>query len=134
MRRLFAFHRRKGKFVIVGLVCFTVQFALLIIFARLGVAEPVANAIAFMLSAQLNFLMSARFTWADRGGRLRIRLAGYNATALLSLVANTAVFTAVLARTGTAVAAGLGVVSGMCVTYLVCDLLIFRRGRTADAR
>jgi len=50
--------------------------------------------------------------------------------ALISLAVNTAVFTVAYHRLGNLPAAALGVLAGMCVTYLVCDLLIFRDRRT----
>ena len=124
---------RQSLFVCVGTCCFLVQFGILTALASAGVNRPVANAAGFIVSAQLNFLLSSRLTWRDRPASTTrtawARLASYNATALLSLAVNTAVFTITYRHFGDLPASGFGVVCGMCVTYLVCDLLIFRNRR-----
>ena len=122
-------------FVCVGAACFLTQYAALTGLAAAGTYRPVANALGFVISAQLNFALSSRLTWRDRPAaavRARwARWASYNGTALISLAVNTAVFTIAYHRLGNLPAAALGVLTGMCVTYLVCDLLIFRdRGKT----
>ena len=130
MKAMLRQRRRQLLFVTVGATCFLTQYAVLSALSRAGVSQPLANAAGFVISAQLNFALSARFTWRDRpAGAARTRLAqllSYNVTALLSLAVNTAVFTLAYHRLGNLASAALGVVCGMCVTYLVCDLLIFR--------
>jgi putative flippase GtrA len=125
--------RRQLVFVAVGGTCFLAQYGALTAMAASGLYRPAANALAFVLSAQLNFLLSSRFTWRDRrAGSARTfwaRLAGYNGTALISLAVNTAAFTLVYRQVGNLAGAAVGVICGMCVTYLVCDLLIFRARR-----
>ena len=103
----------------------------------LGANRPVANAVGFAVSAQLNFLLSSKVTWRDRpisgwrdtGGRWL----AYNGTALISLGVNTAVFTLAYHKIGTAPASLLGVLIGTIVVYLTCNLLIFRGARRAPA-
>jgi putative flippase GtrA len=119
-------------FLCVGGACFLTQYAALTAMAAAGMYRPVANALGFAISAQLNFALSARLTWRDRpsAGGLWARWASYNGTALISLAVNTAVFAIAYRRLGNLPAAAAGVLAGMCVTYLVCDLLIFRdRGK-----
>ncbi len=122
--------RRQLLFVCVGAVCFLTQYCALTALATFGVNRPLANALGFVLSAQLNFVLSSRLTWRDRrAGTTRTlwaRLVGYNGTALISLAVNTAAFSLVYQRVGNLAGAAVGVICGMCVTYLVCDLLIFR--------
>jgi putative flippase GtrA len=122
--------KRQVLFVSVGATCFLVQYCTLSALTMAGVYRPLANALGFALSAQLNFLLSSQLTWRDRRARsaqtLWTRLACYNGTALISLGVNTAVFTLVYRQVGNLAAAAIGVISGMCVTYLVCDLFIFR--------
>jgi putative flippase GtrA len=122
--------RRQLLFLCVGVTCFLTQYAALTALAAAGTYRPLANALGFAISAQLNFVLSARLTWRDRptaaARTLWARWASYNGTALISLAVNTAVFTAAYHRIGNLPAAVLGVLCGMCVTYLVCDLLIFR--------
>lgn len=130
--------RRQLLFVCVGVTCFLAQYSVLTAMSAMGVSRPLANALGFLISAQLNFALSAKLTWRDRptgaGGTLWARLLSYNATALVSLAVNTAVFTVSYQQVGNLIGAALGVVCGMCVTYLVCDLLIFReRGKPTHA-
>jgi putative flippase GtrA len=126
----FGRRRRQLLFVGIGASCFLAQYGILTALSKAGVDRTLANALGFVLSAQLNFALSARLTWGDRPGTLAralwTRLASYNGTALIALGVNTLAFTLAYQRLGSLPAAGLGVVSGMCVTYLVCDRLIFR--------
>jgi putative flippase GtrA len=138
MKTLLRRRRRQLLFLCVGVTCFLTQYAALTAMAAAGTYRPLANALGFAISAQLNFVLSARLTWRDRptaaARTLWARWASYNGTALISLAVNTAVFTATYHRIGNLPAAALGVLCGMCVTYLVCDMLIFRdRGRPETA-
>jgi putative flippase GtrA len=127
---LSAGQKRVLVFVSVGVICFAFQFVLLTLMVHLAVYRPVANAVAFAISAQLNFLLSSRLTWRDRpvAGRrgAGARWLAYNATALVSLGCNTAVFTLSYRSIGTTPAAALGVIGGTCLVYLTCNLLVFR--------
>jgi putative flippase GtrA len=128
--------RRQLLFVCVGASCFLAQYGTLTALSLAGMDRTLANALGFALSAQLNFALSARLTWGDRASTvaraLWARLASYNGTALIALGVNTLAFTLAYRRLGNLPAAGLGVLSGMCVTYFVCDRLIFRsRGALA---
>jgi len=129
-------HKRFMVFAAVGATCFLGQFALLSIMVRLGIYRPIANALSFAISAQLNFLLSSRLTWRDRpvAGRRgrRSRWLTYNTTALASLGCNTGVFVAAYRTIGTTPAAALGVVTGTCLVYLACNLLVFRRPVAGD--
>jgi putative flippase GtrA len=135
MSALWRGRKRLALFIIVGAVCFSVQLAFLAAMVHLGIYRPVANAIGFTLSAQLNFLLNSRMTWRDRPAGTRrgvvTRWAGYNVTALGSLVSNTAVFTLFYRAIGTAPAALLGVIVGTGIVYLTCNLLVFRGSRGA---
>jgi putative flippase GtrA len=131
MRVLTLLSKRQLMFLGVGGTCFAVQYGMLTALATGGLDRPVANALGFVTSAQLNFLLSSRLTWSDRNATARrapwVRLASYNATALISLAVNTAVFEVTYQRLGNLAAAAVGVVAGLCVTYAVCDLVIFRK-------
>ena len=137
MRVLSHARKRIAIFAIVGIGCFAVQLALLTLMVHLGAYRPVANAVAFAISAQLNFLLSSRVTWRDRPAAGRsgtgARWLAYNGTALVSLGCNTTVFAVTYHSIGTTAAAGLGVLTGTCVVYLVCNLLVFRGTRPEQA-
>lgn len=129
--------KRIAVFALVGATCFGVQLALLAATVHLGANRPVANAVGFTVSAQLNFLLSSKVTWRDRpisgwrdvGGRWL----AYNGTALISLGVNTAVFTLAYHEIGTAPTSLLGVLVGTVVVYLTCNLFIFRGARRVPA-
>ncbi len=131
MRVLSLLSRRQLVFLGVGGTCFAVQFGVLTALSIVGLDRPLANALGFITSAQLNFLLSSRLTWSDRqttaSGARWVRVASYNATALVSLAVNTAVFEISYQRLGNLGGAAAGVVAGLFVTYAVCDLVIFRK-------
>jgi putative flippase GtrA len=137
MRAFLRGRKRIIIFLIVGATCFAVQFALLRMMASAGLYRPVANAVAFAISAQLNFVLSSRLTWGDRpAGTLRGtggRWLAYNVTALLSLGVNTGVFVATYHAIGLMPSAAVGVLAGTALVYLVCNLLVFRRQQLGAA-
>src|SRR5258705_216489 len=57
---------RLVRFGLTGGTAGIVQLGLLRLFEAAGVAPIVANALGFLLAAQLNFAISQLFTWADR--------------------------------------------------------------------
>ena len=58
---------RTLRFALIGSFCFGVQYGTACLLVHAGAPWPAGNATAFFLSAQLNFLLSAAFTWRDRG-------------------------------------------------------------------
>lgn len=65
-RALLARFARPLRFAAVGVGCSLVQLTLLLCFRSLGIAALPANVAAYLLSAQLNFVLSNRFIWHDR--------------------------------------------------------------------
>jgi putative flippase GtrA len=122
------------RFALVGVACFGAQYFAAVELVRLGTIWPIANAIAFALSAQLNFGLSSVFTWGDRrtsGGKaMWIRWISYNGTVLLSLALNSATFTVSYRVVGTLPAAATGVLVGSGATFLICNFVVFRPRRT----
>jgi putative flippase GtrA len=118
-------------FVCVGALCFSLQYMLLLLLARTGLAQPLADGVGFLTSAQLNFALSSRYTWGDRRSagspRRRIRWASFNLSVLLGLALNTGVFALTYRAIGTLPASALGVLTGAGCNYLLCDVLVFRR-------
>ncbi|MEU6859739.1 GtrA family protein [Glycomyces sp. NPDC046736] len=128
---------RLVRFAAVGLVCFAIQAALLVALHGAGTPQTLANAVGFLASAQVNFLLSTYFTWRDRRlPRLRrkalaARWVAFQTTVAVSLACNTAVFALVSQFAPPVAAAAVGVGAGALLTYLASDHLIFRR-RAAD--
>jgi putative flippase GtrA len=119
------------RFAGVGGGCAILQLLVLAFLVRRGVEPHGANAIAFLLSTQVNFALSSAITWRDRlaapwRGAILRRLAGYNALALCSLAVNGAVFALALPAAPYLVAAGLGIVAGTGLTYTVSGRVLFR--------
>ncbi len=126
---------RLAKFAVVGGTCFLVQFLLLTGLVRAGLYRPVANGLAFAVSAQLNFLLSSMLTWADRPagsrGRLGARWLAYNATALLALACDSAIFIGTYPILGTTLGAATAVLASTCVVFVICNFVVFRPDRAA---
>src|SRR5579884_1128065 len=61
---------RPLRFVFTGGLCGLIQLVLFTLLERAGLSSAplqlIANAIAFLLSAQVNFLLSMKLTWRDR--------------------------------------------------------------------
>src|SRR5690242_12470921 len=66
---LFSAAGRPARFALTGGLAGLCQLALLSALTRRGWAPDVANVVAFLLAAQLNFVLSATFTWRDRLAR-----------------------------------------------------------------
>jgi putative flippase GtrA len=120
---------RIARFVAVGGTCYFIQLGFLHSLESL-MALYIADVLAFMISAQVNFALSLLFTWADRIGaeRLSMRWLKFNLNALLSVtVVNAAIFwvlvsvglpfwgAMLLANTATA-----------CCTFVVNHILVFK--------
>jgi glycosyltransferase involved in cell wall biosynthesis/putative flippase GtrA len=131
------------RFSVVAASSTLLQLLVLFGLTRLGVDKVLANGIGFALSAQLNFVLSARLTWRDRGpryaaharspGRARLRAwsarwASFNVVALIALAVNELVFW-VATHTGVRllVASLLGIACGALVTFTANNLVTFRR-------
>jgi putative flippase GtrA len=85
---------RLMRFAIVGVSCFLVQLTLLLLLDDI-LHLYIADVLAFIISAQLNFALSQAFTWADRrqSERMLVQWLKFNASALVSVVAvNASVF------------------------------------------
>ena len=131
LRRLNAWVRPL-TFLIVGSVCFGVQLCILLLLGRAGVAHPIANAIGFVSSAQLNFSVSRRLTWTDRVAG-STSMVSYHVVALFSLAVNTLVFVAVYRVLGVTAGAVVAASASAVSNYLLCSRVVFRRRRADSA-
>src|SRR5579872_4505264 len=69
----FSPNARVARFALTGGLAGFAQLVLLTIFTDHGWHAVAANAVAFLLAAQLNFVLSTFFTWPDRQGTLSIK-------------------------------------------------------------
>ena len=140
-RRLLGFVdlQRVLRFALVGGVAGLLQLALLALLLAAGAPGLPANLAAYLLSAQLNFLLSALFIWGDRAPR-RLHVRGLAAewvafhvsiagTALL----NQAVFVLAALTLPDLVASAAGIAVAAGANFLIQDRVVFRRGRSATA-
>jgi putative flippase GtrA len=139
MRRHRSLLVRIARFSAVGLACFAIQAGLLLALRGAGTPDTLANAIGFLASAQVNFLLSTRFTWSDRRlpsaepRPVALRWASFQATVAIALACNTGVFALASRFTGPVVAAATGVAVGALLTFLVSNHLVFRKRRPETA-
>lgn len=130
--------RRIVRFSVVGATCFAIQAGILLALREAGVPDTVANAAGFLASAQVNFLLSSVFTWADRrlpepgARRVAARWVSFQVTVGISLACNTAVFALVSRFAPPLAAAAVAVCAGALLTYLVSDHLVFRRRKATQ--
>ncbi|MFG3339218.1 GtrA family protein [Glycomyces sp. NPDC048151] len=116
-----------------GATCFAIQAGILLVLSGAGVPDTAANAAGFLASAQVNFLLSSAFTWADRrlpepGARpWAARWVSFQLTVAISLACNTGVFALVSPYLPPVAASAVAVCAGALLTYLASDHLVFRR-------
>ena len=86
---------RLFRFGVVGLLCLLIQILILLYLEQFTV-PVIANMIGFIASAQLNFLLSYRFTWSDSARKNGFALATtwfkFNLVVLLSALINAVAF------------------------------------------
>jgi putative flippase GtrA len=141
--RLFSGKARPIRFFLVGQTATLTQLCVLYALTSLGWLPGVANAVALILSSQVNFFLSATFTWRDRdalerrgertGGTTRSilgRWARFMSGIAVTTLLNDGLFI-LLERTSLPVLVAAIVSSGVIavVNYLMIDRLIFRRKR-----
>lgn len=119
------------RFGIVGALCLLIQISILFILEP--IIPPVfANAIGFIVSAQLNFVLSYRFTWHDsarkNGFHLMTTWLQFNLVVLLSASINAAAFSLIrytLIESSTLAAIGATVISTVC-TFLINHFVVLK--------
>lgn len=126
------------RFACTGIIAGAVQLALLHLWVAHGWDALVANPVAFLVSAQLNFLLSATFIWRDRRGSSRRtetlfrRWVAFHGAILGTALLNQAVFAIAQLALPALLAAGLGIAAGALVNFLVQDRFVFTApGRAA---
>lgn len=120
------------RFGIVGVTCFLVQLGLLQVLDEY-VHLYYADVLAFLLSAQLNFVLSQLFTWGDRRDDepAALRWVKFNANALVSVTLVNATVFYVLVQVGLPFWAAMAVanLASSLWTFLVNHFLVFTSGK-----
>jgi putative flippase GtrA len=120
---------RPARFVITGGLAGLTQLVLLKILIDHGWNGFVANAVAFVLAAQLNFLLSSLFTWRDRfqGRSLGRRWLVFHASIATMAVVNMAIFAVARLALPDLVASAVGICVAAVGNFFLGDRLVFRR-------
>ncbi len=122
---------RPAQFVTIGGLCALAQLSVLALLRELTGLGSWSNAVAFLLAAQLNFVLNYAFTWRDRRthsvGVFVRQLAGFNVLVGLGLPVNQGVY--LLAETvfPYIVAGAIGIGATTLAKYLIADRWIFPR-------
>src|ERR671930_2022054 len=119
---------RPLRFALTGGLAGLLQLGLLALLVGRGWPAVPANALAFLLAAQVNFAVSSLFTWRDRRRTIplwRRWLAFHGAIATTALV-NQGVFLAVRTVLPALAASAAGIAVAAVGNYLLGDRLGFR--------
>jgi putative flippase GtrA len=130
------------RFAVVGGLCALLQLGFLETLVIIGMEKNVANFVALLASAQVNFFLSHSVTWAERrirdekGSRLLDKLARFNGLIAVSVLVNQLTFAVAVSRIHYLLAAVLGILAAASINFFVSDRLIFvaqgtRTGPTA---
>ncbi|HZU77630.1 MAG TPA: GtrA family protein [Dehalococcoidia bacterium] len=124
---------RPLRFALVGGVCGLIQLALLVALLRLRVESLTANVLAYLLSAQVNFLLSNHFIWHDRWSRrasardLLRRWLRFHLSIAGTFALSQAVFVGARALTAPVIASALGIGISALANFAIQDRLTFAR-------
>jgi putative flippase GtrA len=119
------------RFGVVAGACTLLQLGLMLALIAKGIDSVTANGIGFVVSAQVNFVLSIVFTYRDRritwsSTIIVTRWIPFNATALCALAINEVVFTLCVQQHLAHVPAALcGAVSGSIVSFTIGNKAIF---------
>jgi putative flippase GtrA len=122
---------RLARFACTGGIAGAIQLALLHLWIARGWDAITANPVAFLISAQANFLLSATFIWGDRDGGTRRgatllrRWVAFHGSILGTALLNQAVFAVAQQAMPALIAAALVIGAGALVNFVVQDRLVF---------
>jgi putative flippase GtrA len=136
-RTLFA--NRLARFLAVGGTCGVIQLSILHALVVSDVEAHLANLAAFIVSMELNFVLSQFFTWRDRWsptlsfGKVMGRLALFNVAATTTGSVNQGVFAVFNLFIWYMPAAAIGICLASITNFLLNDRLVFRLSSSREA-
>jgi putative flippase GtrA len=118
---------RVVRFAAVGATCAAAQLALFWAVAEAGVHPSFANAFAFLVAAQMNFVLTRWVTWADRQTRRGLGLTWLHFMSAIGLTAalNFSVFEVARLFVAPLAAAAAGIGAGAVANFLISDRSVF---------
>ena len=127
---------RPWRFAATGGVAGLAQLGLLALFTHHGWQPIMANAVAFLLAAQLNFALSSLFTWHDRrpASGLPRRWLFYHASIAGMALVNMAVFTVAQTVVPPLPSSLLGIAVASIGNFLAGDRLVFGTRARGDTQ
>ncbi|GHO72157.1 hypothetical protein KSC_110490 [Ktedonobacter sp. SOSP1-52] len=132
---LFSEQVRPLRFLFTGGACGMLQLGLLALLAELNIEPILANILALLLAAQVNFALSSVFTWNDRPSirtarktRCRRWLRFHGSIAGTALF-NQGIFIIARALLPILLASGLGIGMAAVANFVLGEFLVFRRER-----
>jgi putative flippase GtrA len=133
---VFSQQARPVRFAITGGLAGLMQLALLKLLTDHGWPALVANGVAFLLAAQLNFVLSSLFTWRDRqaGRSLGRRWLAFHGAIASMAVVNLVVFAAARLVLPDLAASAAGICAAAAGNFFIGDRLVFRPRRADDSR
>ena len=123
---------RLARFALTGGLAGLCQLSLLTALTGRGWPPDLANVTAFLVAAQLNFLLSSIFTWCDRlatrvsGGALRRRWLAFHGAIASMAVVNMVVYSTARHVMPVLIASALGIAAAALGNFVLGDCLVFR--------
>ncbi len=122
---------RPIRFACVGGISALIQLALLHSIAGHGWNTALAEIIALLLAAQVNFFLNTTVTWRDRHvgaarQTLRRRWFAFHGSITWTTLLNFSVFTAAHLAMPALYAAALGIIAAAAVNFVTFDRFVFR--------
>ncbi len=121
---------RALRFAAVGGATGALQILILVVLEGRGWAALPANAVGFVFSAQVNFVLNSTFTWRDRAGSRPLwrRWALFQGSIASTAVLNQIVFAGAHVFAPSIVASMCGIAGASVGNFVLGDRLVFRRG------
>ena len=123
---------RPLRFVFTGGLCGLIQLILFAFLVHNGWLPLIANTVAFLLSAQVNFVLSWSFTWRDRQSQQRAGLLArwltFHGSILGTALLNQLVFFLARLLLPSLFAVMLGIGVAALANFVLLDRQVFRRG------
>ncbi len=118
------------RFIVTGGIAGLLQLGLLDLFTRLAGWHPIpANMVAFIVAAQVNFLLSTYFTWRDRQQQERLVTLwlSFHGSILGTALVNNLVFIVARMAMPTLLASALGIAIAAILNFALLNRFVFRQ-------
>ncbi len=119
------------RFAAFGALCAALQLGLLALFTESTDLGTASNALAFLLSAEVNFCLNYWLTWTgddrSRSRSLWVQFLSFNALVAVAAVANQFIFVLAERALPYLIAGAIGIGATTLIKYVIADKWIFAR-------